>query len=330
MALAPAALADAESRFALGHEAAAWTNAALRDVPARALVLTQSDDLSAGTLYAQAVWGLRPDATVLVRQELWDATYLARAVARGGGVALSREAVAAWRSRPEPARIRDEARLMESLLRSNLHARTVMWESGDDRPPDGALVAGVPLDRLSPTPEPLPPVRSLIDRIAALLGDPRDALARRLEAHAISELGAAFASAGDVARASALFETALRVRPEDAAAAVNLAVMQARQGRPAEALALVERVLAREPDRLAARLNAGKWRALTGDLDGAEREFRLARRSAPDAAGPRVGLARVAQARGDLPRARKLADEALAIAPEDAEARSLVEDLRRR
>jgi tetratricopeptide (TPR) repeat protein len=265
--------------------------------------------------------------TVLVRQELWDAPYVARAVARGGGLALGPDAMRAWMSTGERARIRDERRLLERLLARDLSARPVLWEPGDDAPPSGALAADMPLFRLQSTAAPPTAAHPLVERIAALLGDPRDPLARRLQTRALGDLGRYYAAAGDAARATPLFDAALHLRPDDAAAALNLAIMRARSGDPAGALRIAEEVLEREPDRLPARLDAGRFRVLLRDLDGAAREFDRARTQAPSSPAPLVGLGRVARARGDDAAARRFAEAALALAPADPDARALLDEL---
>jgi hypothetical protein len=153
MAVIPAALADSEARWGLGQGGAAWSVVALRDAPPRALLFVRSKDLVAGTQYLGAVSGLRPDVTVLVRPHLWDATYLARAVARGGGWALDEREVARWAALSEAERIHRERELLGRLILRHQSLRPVLWEPGEDTPPagTGVLVPGVPLFRLVPT-----------------------------------------------------------------------------------------------------------------------------------------------------------------------------------
>ena len=323
--VAPAALADADARFAMGDEAATWTTAALRDAPSRALVLLQSDDLASGALYASGACGLRPDLTILVRQELWDAPYLERAVTRGGRQATTAPVLAAWRARPESERVRRSQSFLRALLDENLAlGRAVLWEAGDDRPPVGRLVPGVPLAHLASSRAPLPSPRPLVKEIDELLGRARDPLAVRLAASALDHLADAWLADGDADAGAALYRSALVVQPEDAVAATNLAVLRAGDGHINEALALVERVLAREPGRVVARENAGRYRLALGDLEGARRDFERARKESPRSPSPLVGLARVAERQGDRDAARRFAAEALRLAPDDTEARALV------
>lgn len=218
VAVIPAALANSEGRFARGHEAAAWSTAALRDVPARALLLVHSEDLAAGTLYLGAVWGLRPDVTVLVRQDLSNAAYLARAVARGGGWALDEREIARWTALSVPERLHRERELLGRLVLRHQSTRPVLWEPGDDAPPagSGVLVPGVPLYRvasMTKTPQ-LPDPGLWMTRIDTLLSrSPRqEPLVERLAARALSDLAAVYRRAGDDHAATQLNEAAAASR----------------------------------------------------------------------------------------------------------------------
>ncbi|MDP3803578.1 YaiO family outer membrane beta-barrel protein [Brevundimonas sp.] len=98
-------------------------------------------------------------------------------------------------------------------------------------------------------------------------------------------------------------------------------------GRPAEAVAKLERVLAVRPDHVDARLNLGLALLALGRLDEAETAFLAVARQTPAYVDAWVGLARVEQRRGDLPAARRVAGEAVRLAPGDAEARALLASL---
>ena len=305
----PAALADVDAKLGLDGEAARWSRAALLQAPPRALVLATSDDLAAAATYEQAVAGARPDVTVLVRQQLWDAVETAARIRRAGG------------------EVRAESHLRR-LVEGELAARAILWEPGLDAPPL-ALLPDVPLYRLTATPAPLPPARPLATRIEALLSPARDPTARQLEARQLTDLGRVYLARGDVARARALFEAALAVRPGDAVASIDLAVVRARAGDLGAALALVEDVLVREPERRVARLNAGRYRLLLGDLDGAGRDFADVHARAPSDAAPLIGLGRVALARGDRAAAQQWLRTAQKLAGDDAEVRAFARELER-
>lgn len=94
-------------------------------------------------------------------------------------------------------------------------------------------------------------------------------------------------------------------------------------GRPAEAVPKLEQVLAVRPDHVDARLNLGLALLALGRLDEAETAFLAVTRHTPAYVDAWVGLARVGQRRGDLPAARRAADEATRLAPGEAEVRAL-------
>ncbi len=305
----PAALADTDGKFGLGPEASTWADAALDEAPPRALVLLQSDDLAAGSSYEQNVAGARPDVTVLVRQTVWDQPETAARLHRGGDE---------LHADPRLRHLIDEA----------LPTRAILWEAGQD-PAPLPLLPDVPLYRLRPSPPSLPSARPLAERIEQLLQPARDPTARRLLSSQLSNLGRLFLQRGDIVRAAALFEAARAVRPGDAVAAIDLAVVRARQGDVQGALVLVDEVLEREPERLTARLNAGRYRLRLGDFDGAARDFSAAHERAPADPAPLVGLARVAQARADHNAARRFVQQAQQLSPDDPEARALGKELDR-
>lgn len=306
LAIGPRPAGDATTR---------WAQAALAEAPPRALLVPVSDELSGGLAYAQAAWGARPDVTVLDRRRLADGAWLEGAAARGGFESLSADEAAAWRSRPLRSREGEQGALLGRLIARALPLRGALWEGGADPPPIGALEPEVPLDRLAPAPAALPPARPLSDRIAALTegGGPDG---DRLAARALAQIGADYLARGDDPRAAALFDQALARAPSPAAT-VGLAEVRSRRGDLRGALALVAPLGERE-----AVLAAARYRLALGDLDGAERDFARARASDRDARAL-TGLARVAHARGDDPRARALIDQALAAAPDDLEARRL-------
>jgi tetratricopeptide (TPR) repeat protein len=321
----PAALTDGPAKAGLGPEASTWVDASLADAPPRALVLTTSDDLSAGALYEQAVAGARPDVTVLVRQQLWDGPMVRSRIARAGGEV---HALDGWLARSERERMAREPELLRTLIARELPARAVLWEPAADPSPVAALAPGLPLARVG-APEPLPPVRPLAERALALLAPMRDPLVVRLAATAMGALGRLYLERGDESHAEGLFVAALGLHPGDPVAANNLAVMRARRGDFAGALALLDELLARDPGRAVARTNAGRYRLRLGDLDGAQRDFALARARAPRDPAPLAGLARVALARGDRARAAALVVEAEQLAPGDGEIKALKEDLKK-
>lgn len=328
MAVAPAAFAGASGKLGPGAAAAAWTRAALASAPPRALVLTATDDLSSGALYAQRVEGMRPDLTLLARPRLAEGEAVVAAAAWSGGALLSESDARAWAAQPERSRRRDARALLARVVAHELRVGTILWEPGDDPPPSGALTPGTPLFHLDSAPAPPPPALPLAERIGELIGSARDPEARRIEATALRRLGEHYAAKGDDAHAGPLFQLALDARTDDASALTRLAEVKARRGDVDGALALVARVLARPDAPLEARLDAGNFHLAIGDLDGAERDFQRARRDDPgDPVSALVGLARVAHARGDDAAARRWVEEALTAAPTDEPARKLATQL---
>jgi tetratricopeptide (TPR) repeat protein len=209
-------------------------------------------------------------------------------------------------------------------VRSFMGDRPMLWEPGADHPPSGKLEPGWPLPSFEPTG--LFP-RDLVERAVETLQPARDPFARRLLATTLTGLGRLYL-ARDEAGAEMMFQAALEVRPIDAVAATDLAVVRAKKGDYAGALKLCEEVLQREPSRQVARLNAGRYRLQLSDLDGAERDFREYARRAPREAAPLVGLARVKARRGDRAAAVELVAEALRLQPGHPEALALKRDLR--
>ena len=292
----PAALADADYKLGLAHEAGSWSRAALAEAPPRARVLVESDDLAAGTTYEQFVAGERPDVLVLVRQQAWD-------------------------------KVEEGARMRRADKAPGDDRAPLLWEPGTD-PLPSPLTPDIPLYHAY-VDAPLPSPRPLAERIAELLRPARDPTVRIVECEALVALGRVYLVHGDAARANALFETALAVRPGDSAASVDLAVVRARSGDLRGALALVDVVLARDPDRYVARLDAARWRFVLGDVDGAERDFAAAQKLVPAAAAPLAGLARVAAARGDRSAAQRWLRAAEKTDSSDADVRALRKELER-
>jgi tetratricopeptide (TPR) repeat protein len=101
MALVVPALSDADAKLKLGFDADAYSRSALMQAPPRAALYAESDDLIAGAFYLQVADGLRPDVTLLARQQ----------VARLG-----------------------------ARLERDLAERAVVWEPGSDEAPSSALL----------------------------------------------------------------------------------------------------------------------------------------------------------------------------------------------
>ena len=190
-------------------------------------------------------------------------------------------------------------------------------------------MAGAPLLHVERPAALPPPPGVLAHRIADLTDGSGDPVARRLGADALTALAAMWLGS-DPRRAAALLEAALRLDAGAARATLLLAEALARREELARAIALAGRVMASSPERVDARLAEARYRLMAGDLDGAAQGFGRAAALAPGAAAPRVGMAKVARARGALAEARSEVDRALVIDPSDGEARALLRELERR
>ena len=117
------------------------------------------------------------------------------------------------------------------------------------------------------------------------------------------------------------------VAQADPAALYRAAVADRQAGRPAEAALKLRQVLEARPDDVDARLNLGLSLLALDELGEAESQFNGVLARAPAYADARLGLAWVAQRRGDFNLARREALEAARLAPSDAEAAALVRSL---
>ena len=123
--------------------------------------------------------------------------------------------------------------------------------------------------------------------------------------------------AGDVPRAEAAFQQALKADPKLSAALLGLADVRIRQQRPAEAETLLKRALANEPRNATLHAALGRHYLVQGDLARAKASYGEAIRLDPAALLPHVGLADLYASAERNPRAA--AEEyrkALAIKPD--------------
>lgn len=253
-ALPPLLISAAEvGPGAAGEMARRWSEAALDQLPPRAVALTRSDSLSAGLLFLTAAEGARPDVTVLVRQHLADGE---RVEALLGASVQRRVEI-------------DRARPLAAVLASG---RPAFWELADDAPPPGTGV-GVPLAPVAGGGD----IAASAANLARLFADSgADPLARRELARSVTTLGRIAFAGGELDRAAALFDAAIAARPTHAEALVNRGAVHARRGDLEAAAAITERALAIEPNRVTALINAARYRAALGDRDQAGRHARRA------------------------------------------------------
>src|SRR5439155_16915182 len=126
LAAAGAVLEATDEKVRSGdHAAGELDDAALSELPTGAALLTRSDDLSAGTIFARAVEGARPDLVHLVRQHVWDRPTVRKAL----GPLLDRRLLRGSREE-RIARQAESLRLVVEKARKQ--GRAVAWESSDD------------------------------------------------------------------------------------------------------------------------------------------------------------------------------------------------------
>lgn len=125
------------------------------------------------------------------------------------------------------------------------------------------------------------------------------------------------------ALAALLWTTSLQAQ-QPIADAYDRAVAARLRGEPAEAVRLLEPLVAAQPDNPDVRLQLGYAYLALDRLDEAERAFEAALAIAPAYADARIGLARVAQRRGDRTGALR---ELAALDPANAEVRTLREQI---
>lgn len=105
----------------------------------------------------------------------------------------------------------------------------------------------------------------------------------------------------------------------DPAVTYEAAVADRRAGRDEEALDKLGALLRLDPEHVDGRVLRGLTLLNLGRLDAAESDFRIVLATAPDYVDARIGLARVAQRRGDLAQARAEAAAAALASPQNRE-----------
>ncbi|MCA1196441.1 YaiO family outer membrane beta-barrel protein [Sphingomonas sp. R647] len=111
-----------------------------------------------------------------------------------------------------------------------------------------------------------------------------------------------------ISAAALLLALPIAAPPQDQASVADLyqsAVSARLAGDPARAVALLRPVVAANPRNPDAQVQLGLAQLALGQLDAAEAAFRAALTVAPDYNDARVGLARIAQRRGDIAGARR-------------------------
>ncbi|MEM9458493.1 MAG: DUF2723 domain-containing protein [Myxococcota bacterium] len=228
-----------------------WTRAALAQLPPRSLLLTQSDDLAAGTVWAAVVEGARPDVISIPAQHLyrptpagidperaaiWDAAHAGRTEAE--------RIIAAIAAHPGPVAL--------ELPGAGLFAR-VPWTSAHGRLPLGIGGSATVLASL-PRTDVASEVEGWLPRLPTEHDRRRLAIAVANWARARVRRGASGLAATGEARA-ALELSLARVDTQHPSALVTLAALRDRMGDRAGAIALTRRALELDPGRPAALTN---------------------------------------------------------------------------
>jgi len=226
-----------ETRSWMPH---AWARASLEQLPLGSVILTQSDDLSAGVIYAQVVEGARPDVIHLVAQHLYRP--VPDALADDPRVGPLWEA-----ARREPT---DAARV-EAVMA--LHPGPIALESPTvnifEAVPFWSETGRPPLRLRTPIEHPVPvSVNETLSEWLPQMQTTEDR--KRLAGTLANEARARIRVYGDIDGAGVLLEAVVgRVRPEQAAAWVALGAVRDRQGQSDAAIAMTRLALEFDPDR---------------------------------------------------------------------------------
>jgi tetratricopeptide (TPR) repeat protein len=173
----------------------------------------------------------------------------------------------------------------------------------------------------------------------AAQGDPRMLLQEALARHNIEKdptnfeahynLAAMLQTANKLADAMREYESALRLRPNDAAAnnAMGAALLASRQ--PEKAVAYLSQSLKTRPDYFSARYNLGNALAAQEDFAGAAEQFRLALQLQPDDADAEANLGSALAEMGRFPEAKSHFEHALHLNPNHALAKENLQALER-
>lgn len=251
----------------------AWTRGALAQLPPQTLLLTQSDDLSAGLTWARVVEGARPDVTAWPGQHLH----------RPPGPGRRAEDPALWRAVADAG---SEARRVEAAIAS--HGGPVALEHAGSGVFaavrfDGEFTA-LPLAidaKGAPAPDDAGRP-SIAEQIATWLPRLPCAEDRRRLAVAIAEWARGHVRrGGDLGEAVAALQTTLvDIDPGHPGSMITLGGLFDRMGDPMSAIEWTRRGLAADPTRQVALLNLALYLARDADADPRGRSAALAEATA--------------------------------------------------
>jgi tetratricopeptide (TPR) repeat protein/mono/diheme cytochrome c family protein len=174
-------------------------------------------------------------------------------------------------------------------------------------------------------------------RVDAAERDPRMALQEALARHNIENdptefeahynLAAMLQAANKLDDAMREYESALRLRPDDAAANNAMGAALLASGQPAKAVAYLSQALKTRPDYFPAHYNLGNALAAQADFAGAAEQFRLALQSQPDDADAEANLGSALAEMGRFSEARSHFEHALQLNPNHALAKENLQAL---
>jgi tetratricopeptide (TPR) repeat protein len=141
---------------------------------------------------------------------------------------------------------------------------------------------------------------------------------------AINHLGVVALRLGWGDRAEVAFRRVLRSDPGNPGVLANLAAAEAQQRKFDAAASSLREAIRREPDNAQNHFNLGAILAETGDVSGALAGFEAAEKRGLRAPRVYVAIAKMRFRSGDAAGARRALEQALAVDPTHAEARSLI------
>ncbi len=169
--------------------------------------------------------------------------------------------------------------------------------------------------------------------------DPRMLLQEALARHNIEKdpadfeahynLAAMLQAANKLDDAVREYESALRLRPHDAAANNAMGAALLASGQPGKAVAYLSEALKTRPDYLPAHYNLGNALAAQDDFAGAAEQFRLALQLQPDDADAEANLGSALAEMGRFSEAKTHFEHALQLNPNHALAKENLEELQR-
>lgn len=134
------------------------------------------------------------------------------------------------------------------------------------------------------------------------------------------KIGNAHASLSQLDEALAAYQTALKIKPDKAAALTNIGVVYYQQGRFDDAVQQLQKSLEIEPKDADTQYMLGATYVQQQKLDEAEKSFNTAIELKPDLAAAYTGLGNVQLARKNVDEAVKTLQQATSLQPNQAEA----------